>query len=103
MTTLQIVGIIGVPSLVMGIILWYIKRYFDKRDKKEETRERARIKNNVLLLMGVSASLALGEATAEAIKTQRCNGEMEEARVYALQVKHQIKDFMYQQGSENLT
>ena len=99
-----------IPTLVCGIILWYIKRYFDKRDKKEEEREKQRalqeerrelrrIQHNALLLKGVSASLSLGEATAEAIETQHWNGEMSDARVHAKTVKRDIEEFICQQAS----
>ena len=91
-----------IPSLFCGILLWYIARRFQDQDKKEESRERARIQNNVLLLKGVCASLALGEATAEAIETQHWNGEMTEARQYAKQVKRDIEYFTMQQGSERI-
>ena len=57
--------IAAIPSIICGGgVLWYLKRYFDKRDKREEAVEKARVQNNVLLLKGVSASLALSEATA---------------------------------------
>ena len=91
-----------IPSLFCGLMLWYLARRIDKRDKQDEVREKARIENNVLVLKGVSASLALGEATAEAIETQHCNGEMHEARVYARQTKRDIEHFMLRQGSERL-
>lgn len=91
-----------VPSICSGLILWYISRRFQKQDKKEEQKDEARIKNNVLILQGVSASLSLGEATAEAIETQHWNGEMREARKYAKQTKRDIEHFMLQQGSERL-
>lgn len=87
------------PSLLCGGILWYIKRYFDSRDKKEEQRENARVRNNALLLKGVSASLSLGDATAEAIETSHWNGEMQEARRNAKQVKTDIDNFVYEQSS----
>ena len=91
-----------VPSLFCGILLWYVARRFQKQDKVEEEREKARTRNNVLILKGVSASLSLGEATAEAIETQHWNGEMQDARAFAKQTKRDIEDFMMQQGSEHL-
>ena len=97
--------IAAIPSVICGGVLWYLKRYFDKRDKREEAAEKTRVQNNVLLLKGVSASLALSEATAGAIERSdivKCNGEMAEAKRYAVTVKHEIKDFMYCQGSEHV-
>lgn len=95
--------VISISSTVFcGLILWYIKRYFDNRDKKEEIKEQARIKNNVLLLKGLAASLSLGDATAEAIETQHWNGKMKDARTQAHDARVAIDDFMFGQGSSNL-
>lgn len=89
-----------IPSIIPGIILWYITKRFAKQDKREEAHEKARALNNTLLLKGVSAALALGEATAEAIETQHWNGEMNDARMYAKQTKRDIECFMFEQSSE---
>jgi len=98
-----------IPTLICGLALWYIKRRSDKADKKEEQREKreeqreaVRVKNNVLLLKGVSASLLLGEATADVIETKQFNCKMTDAREYAKQAKRDIDDFMRQQGSEHV-
>lgn len=98
MGTVQTIFIAIIPSILSGVILLYIR----KKDAKEEKREKTRAKNNVLLLKGVTASLALGEATATAIKAGKCNGEMDAAQKYAVGVKHEIKNFMYTQGSEHI-
>lgn len=91
-----------IPTIVCGVLVAYISHRFQKQEKKEEEREKARAKNNVLIMKGVSASLALGEATAEAIQTNHWNGEMNDARNYAKGVKRDIENFMIQQGSEHL-
>lgn len=91
-----------IPSVCCGILLWYIARKFQLQDKKAESREAARLQNNVLLLKGVSASLSLGDATASAIETQNWNGEMSDARTHAKQVKRDIEFFMIQLGSERI-
>lgn len=91
-----------VPTLFCGFIMWYISRKFAAQDKKEEEREKARTTNNVLLLKGVSASLALGDATAEALETHRTNGELSRARRQAMEVKDDIATFVMQEGSKNI-
>lgn len=91
-----------IPAVFCGVLLWYIKRYFDKLDRKQEATAKACIQKDVLLLKGVSASLSLGEATAEAIETQHWNGEMTDARAHAKNVKRDIEEFMCQQASNNV-
>lgn len=92
----------GIPSAVTGFFFWLIKRELGKKEAKDETREQARIKHEILMIRGVNASLALGQATANAIKTHTCNGEMTKALDYASKVKHDTKDFLTEQGIQNL-
>jgi len=89
-----------IPSLFCSLILLYLKRNFDRRDKKEECQETARIENNTLLLKGVSVSLAMGEVTAEAVVTHTWNGEMESVRKDARQTKKDIDTFVFRQCSK---
>lgn len=107
----------GIPSAVSGAVVglgfWLIQRKFERRDEgqkaanrireqKQDEKDKARKKNEILLIKSVVASLALGEATACAIRDGKCNGEMTVALDYAKQVKHEHKDFLAEQGVENL-
>lgn len=95
-----LVGII--PAIISGLALWYIKKLFDKREVRDEAREQARIKNNVLLLKGISVSLELGEVTADAVVTKMVSSRMVDAREAAKHVKHEIDDFTREQGSTHI-
>lgn len=93
------------PSIISGIFLIYVRRYFDRRDKKESSLEEARIRNNELLLRGISASLSLGVETATAIKRSNiasCNGEMDDAKKEALSIKKEIETFTTKQSSKSI-
>jgi hypothetical protein len=92
----------GVPSAVTGLCFWAIQRNIKKRDSKREETEKAREKNETLLIRSVGAAIALGEATARAIRDGKCNGEMTAALAYAQRVKHEQKDFLTEQGIKNL-
>ena len=109
-------GIIAViaclPSAMTGFCFWCIQRKIQKADKKreneeqerrkkEEEREKLREKQELYLVKGVSAAIALGEATARAVKRipdANCNGDMAAALDYAAKVKHEQKDFLAEQG-----
>lgn len=106
---MQLVALMGIPSAVTGLCFWLIQRDITKRDKAKEAaeaerrkeaeeKERAREELNILLIRSTGAAIALGEATATALKNGHCNGETEGALAYAKQVKHEQKDFLTKQG-----
>ena len=72
------------------------------RSEELDRREKAREKNEVLLVRSVGAAIALGEAAATALKNGHANGETEAALEYARQVKHEQKDFLTEQGIRSM-
>ena len=95
----------GIPSGMSGVLFWMVKRELDKRQKESEKREKDRQKYELQLLESVSASIALGEATARAmqrIPDAQCNGDMHAALEYAQQIKHKQKDFIHEHFIENI-
>lgn len=88
------------PAIVTGFVLFVIQRAFKKRDKEDASREKRRVRNNALILKGILASIALSEAAAIAIERGKCNGEMKNAKTYARDIKHDIRDFMTETCSE---
>lgn len=92
----------GIPTAITGLFLWLFQRSITKRDAKRDAADRGRERNQVLLIRSIGASIALGEATAHAIKDGRCNGEMTKALEYAERIKHEQRDFMTEQGAKSL-
>ena len=92
----------GIPSAIMGLIVWGFKRRIDERDKAQEERNKAQQRLMVLLVQSTRASIALGEATAHAMQRGHTNGDMEAALTYAADVKHSQKDFLAEQGIHNI-
>lgn len=106
------IAAMGVPSAVMGFLVWNLERKIQKRDKVKDAeeaalrkeadeREKAREKMELLLVQGTNAAIALGEATARAVQRipdAHCNGDMHAALDYAATVKHSQKDFLTEQG-----
>lgn len=93
-----LVTLLGIPTAITAFCSWMLQRRITKREEAQEAREKAREKNEVLIIRGIGAAIALGEATAEALKNGHCNGEMEAALEYARKVKHEQKDFLTEQG-----
>ena len=95
---LAFVAAMGVPSAIMGLIVWALKKRIDAREKDQDEKNRAQQKLMVLLVQSTRASIALGEATAHAMQRGHTNGDMETALAYATDIKHKQKDFLAQQG-----
>lgn len=91
------VAAMGVPSAVMGFVVWNLERRISKREKQLEEREQAQEELLILMVQSTGASIALGEATARAVQRipdAHCNGDMHAALDYASEMKHQQKDFL---------
>lgn len=103
---------LGIPSAITGFLVWNFERKIAKREakrekeqeerhKKEAEREKAREELQILTIQGVSAAIALGEATAKAVQhipDAHCNGDMHDALNYAINIKHKQKDFLTRMG-----
>ncbi len=95
----------GIPSAITGFCFWMIERRISKRQKEADRKEAARRKNELIVIEGVNAAIALGEATARAVQRipdANCNGDMHRALEYAEKIKHKHKDFMTEQGVESI-
>lgn len=91
----------GVPSALMGFMIWKLEQRITKREKQLEDREKAQEDFLILMVQSTGASIALGEATARAIQRipdAHCNGDMHAALDYATEMKHKQKDFLSKQG-----
>ena len=101
----ELIALLGIPSAVTGFAFWGLKKWLDKRDKRIEANEAARTAMEIAIVESVNASLALGEATANAvarIPDAHCNGDMHEALDYARDVKHRQKAMLTKLGIESL-
>lgn len=94
----QLVALMGIPSAITGLCFWLIQRRLTKRDEELDRRDAARERNEVFLVRSVGAAIALGEATATALKNGHANGETEAALEYAKRIIHEQKDFLTEQG-----
>lgn len=95
------VAAMGIPSAIMGFIVWKLEKRISKREKALEEREAAQEELWLLLVQSTGAAIALGEATAKAVQRipdAHCNGDMHAALEYATQIKHSQKDFLAKQG-----
>lgn len=101
----QLILILGIPSAVTGFCVWTLKKHIDKKEHAKQDKDVATKNFTLLLLQGTMASLSLGEATARAVQRlpdTHCNGDMKTALSSATSTKAAIRDFLTEQGVENL-
>ena len=127
----EIILAASIPSTVftaiVGLVVWYFKRSQDKKDKeKEKAREKrekdraeackkkeeeqakkdkALIEFIAMSIKATNASIAMGEAIGTAvarIPDAHCNGDMHEALEHARKVKHEMREFMTEQGLHHI-
>ena len=99
------VAAMGIPSAIMGLIVWRLEGRISKRERDHEEQDKSQKDLIVLLVQSTSASIALGEATEKAVQRipdAHCNGDMHAALEYATNIKHKQKEFLTQQGIDAL-
>ena len=89
-----------VTSIFSGIVLFFIKRYFDNKEKIEIEKEKARQKENVLILKSIDAIGRLTYADSIAIRDGKINGEMKDAVQSYIAIKSELYDYLIDQNSK---
>jgi len=98
----QFLLLIGIPTGAVGLGFWAVQRKISRSDAIRETREVAREKHQIILIRSVCASIALGEATARALRDGHTNGDVTKALEYAQQIKQEQRQFFEEQGIKNI-
>lgn len=95
----------GVPSTIMGLLVWYLKRYIDARDEKAEKREKDLEKLMMMIMQTSRANNVLAEATARAVQRipdAHCNGDMTSALERAAKIQQEEQAFLIDKGIEHI-
>lgn len=87
-------------SIFSGIVLFFIKRYFDNKEKIEIEKEKSRQKENVLILKSIDAIGRLTYADSIAIRDGKINGEMKDAVQSYIAIKSELYDYLIDQNSK---
>lgn len=102
---MEFVIAMGIPTAITGLLVWWLKRYIDKRDRRVEEREK-NIENFMLIIMQNSrATNVLAKATAKAVQRipdAHCNGDMTSALALAEKIQKEEKDFILKQGIQHI-
>lgn len=114
-------------SAIVGLVVWYFKRSQDKKDKAQEEarkqreaeraeacrkkeeeqakKDKAVIEFIARSIKATNASIAMGEAIGTAIARipdAHCNGDMHDALEHARKVKHEMREFITEQGLHHI-
>lgn len=91
----------GIPTAVTGLLIWWLKRYIDGRDKKAEAREQDLEKLMLMIMQTSRATNVLAEATARAVQRipdAHCNGDMTSALERAAKIQKEEQEFLIDKG-----
>lgn len=99
------VAAMGIPTAVMGLLVWFLKRHIDKKDKERERREANTEKLMLMIMQNGRAAIVLAEATARAVQRipdAHCNGDMTAALEKADKLQKEEQDFLLDQGIQRI-
>lgn len=87
-------------SIISGMVLFFLQHYFKKKTKKDEERDMAKAKENILIIKSIDAVGKLTYANAIAIRDGKTNGEMHEAMESYSEAKQEMYDYLLEQNSK---
>lgn len=99
------IAAMSIPSTIMGLLVWWLKRHIDKKEEKREQREANTEKLMLLIMQETRATNVLATATAKAVQRipdAHCNGDMTEALKKAAMIQNEEKEFLFDQGIKHI-
>lgn len=97
----ELIALLGIPSAITGLAVWWLKRWLEKKEKKKEEKDAALTQILVAQIMCNNASLSLSEAIANAvarIPEAHCNGDMHAALEVAKAMKQEQRELLTKLG-----
>ena len=95
----------GIPSALLGLLIWQFKRKIEHRDAIREERERNLEHLMLMMMQTTRANNVLAVATARAVQRipdAQCNGDMTSALEEAAKIQAAEKDFLVEQGVKHI-
>ena len=86
-------------SVVSGVTLFFVQRFFRRREEHEKGKETAEKRENILILKSVGVIGKLTEANAIAIRDGRTNGELHAALEDYDKVNRELYDYLLEQNA----
>lgn len=86
-------------SIISGMVLFFLQRYFKKKTQREEERDAAKAKESILMLKIIDAVGKLTYADAIAIRDGKTNGEMKTAVEAYKQADKELYEFLVEKST----
>ena len=92
----------GIQSVIFGMVIFFIQRGSHRRDARDDSRAKARMREAALLMRLTDAGNRLSYAVAMAVRRGRPNGEIEEAVTAYEAASAEYNEFCRCQAQEHL-
>ncbi len=88
-------------SVISGMTLFFLQRFFKNKEKQDKLKEEARRKENILILKSIDAIGKLTYSNAVALRDGRTNGELKEALKDYHNIREELYDYLLEQNSHS--
>ena len=95
----------GIPTAITGLLVWWLKRYLDKKESAREEKEANTERLMLMMLQEARSTNILAMATAKAVQRipdAHCNGDMTSALEEATRIQNEEKEFLLDQGIKHI-
>ncbi|HEY8390092.1 MAG TPA: hypothetical protein VIL26_03985 [Clostridia bacterium] len=86
-------------SVISGMALFFLQRYFKRKDRQDEERDKVIAKENILILKSINSVGKLTYANALAIRDGKHNGEMLDAMETYAEVNDELYQYLLEQNA----
>ncbi len=90
----QLLVVLGIPSSLVGLAIWYFKKRVEEKEKERDERDKNLESLVLMMLQSTRANTILCVATAEAVRDGHCNGNMTSALAAVDKVAQEEKKFL---------
>ena len=88
-------------TIISSMAVFFLKRYFKKREEREKAREQLAAEENMLILRSINAIGKLTLANSIALRDGRTNGEMASALREYEKVEQELYNFLLEASTHN--
>ncbi|MFA6632745.1 MAG: hypothetical protein WCU90_10630 [Kiritimatiellia bacterium] len=96
---MTVIIISALSSIFSGLVLFFVKNFFKKQEKRESERSITRAKENILILKSIDAIGKLTYANTIAIRDGKVNGEITDSLQAYNEVKEEMYDYLLEQNA----
>ena len=101
----EIIALMGIPSAILGLIIWAFKRSFDQKEKRHLEQEKSREALMLMIVKSTRENTKLCIAIAKAVQRipeAHCNGDMTEALKQVEKANREEKEFLLNHGVQHI-